>query len=150
MSTTPWTIIHPRRPSGSGWRKGPPVPARYTLGYDAEAWIHPLHNLRVISAVEVVTPEPGGEALGPEYHVSVSKGGNPDGSPARCSSEEARWVLSEFALEDAEEDNHVPNGRVRNFWRAVADKFSGYECLCKDAEPAIREDKGDFVWRPTS
>ena len=24
------------------------------------------------------------------------------------------------------EDNHVPGGFVRNFWRPVADRFSGY------------------------
>ena len=45
------------------------------------------------------------------------------------------------------EDNHVPGGFVRNFWRPVADRFSGYECACVATEPAIVEDKGDFVWR---
>jgi hypothetical protein len=29
----------------------------------------------------------------------------------------------------------------------VADHLSGYECPCQETEPAIREDKGDFVWR---
>jgi hypothetical protein len=43
--------------------------------------------------------------------------------------------------------NHVPSGRVRNFWRPVADHLSGYECPCVADEPAIREDKGDYVWR---
>ncbi|AHC47973.1 hypothetical protein AX27061_3513 [Achromobacter xylosoxidans NBRC 15126 = ATCC 27061] len=56
-------------------------------------------------------------------------------------------MLDEFDLIDANEDNHVPSGRVRNFWRPVADRWAGYECPCQENEPAMREDKGDFVWR---
>ena len=40
-----------------------------------------------------------------------------------------------------------PNGCVRNFWRPVADHLSGYECPCVEHEPAMVEDKGDYVWR---
>jgi len=29
----------------------------------------------------------------------------------------------------------------------VADRFSGYERACVATEPAMVEDKGDFVWR---
>jgi hypothetical protein len=74
----------------------------------------------------------------------------PDGTSIRCDSNEAKWVLDQFGLEGAEEDNHVPFGIVRNFWRPVADKLVGIECQCKAEEPEIREDKGDFIWRPTS
>jgi hypothetical protein len=88
-----------------------------------------------------VANEPGQPELGPEYHLSVSLSG------ARCSAADALFVLAAFELTDAKEDNHVPSGRVRNFWRPVADKLSAYECPCVDDEPAIREDKGDFIWR---
>ena len=81
-----------------------------------------------------------------EYHISISKPVRP-GVTKRCDSNEARWVLSQFNLEGAEEDNHVPGGRVRNFWRPVANSLVGIECECKESEPAIIEDKGDFVWR---
>lgn len=142
------TIIQPKRPTGPGWVAGPPVDPRHSLGYDAFAWQHPELSLRVISAVEVAEVEPGEEAIGPCYHVSISKGAR-DGRPIRCTSEEARWVLTQFGLEDGKEDNHVPHGKVRNFWRPVADRLSGYECPCVDKEPAIREDNGDYVWRPS-
>jgi hypothetical protein len=85
---------------------------------------------------------------GPEYHVSISK--QLFAGPTRCTSDEARWVLEQFGLDGAEEDNHVPGGVVRNFWRPVATGLIGLECECKAEEPAIREDKGDFVWRPVT
>lgn len=31
--------------------------------------------------------------------------------------------------------------------KIVADKYVGHECECKKSEPAIKEDKGDFIWR---
>jgi len=111
------------------------------MGFDAIAFRHMDSDLCVISAVEVAKDEPGAEHIGPEYHVSISK------RAQRCSSQEAKWVLKQFNMEDAEEDNHVPNGKVRNFWRPVSDRLSGYQCPCKDSEPAITEDKGDYVWR---
>jgi len=111
------------------------------MGYPVEAWEHVQNGLFVLSAVEVAT-QPGKVDLGPEYHISISAMGN-----RRCSSADALWVLAQFDLIDALEDNHVPGGFVRNFWRPVADRFSGYECACVATEPAIVEDKGDFVWR---
>ena len=146
MNARVHSIIQPKRPTGPGWQPGPTVPEWVTFGYAAEAWTYPARGLHVISAVEVAETTPGSEELGPEYHLSISRTGR-NGHPDRCSSADARWVLAQFTLEDAEEDNHVPHGRVRNFWRTVADKFSGYECHCKDTEPAIVEDQGDFTWR---
>lgn len=136
------SIIQPKRPSGPGWRIAtgwtcPPQLAQ--LGYPVEAWEH-SGGLFVLSAVEVAH-EPGKPELGPAYHLSVSAFGK------RCSSSEALWVLGQFDLADALEDNHVPNGKVRNFWRYVADDLAGVACPCVDDEPAMREDKGDFVWR---
>lgn len=138
------SIIQPKRPSLPGWRPAtwwqcPPQLA--ALGYPVEAWEHPGTGMFVMSAVEVAKPEPGEMPLGPEYHLSVSHNG------ARCTAGDALWVLHAFGLADAKEDNHVPSGKVRNFWRPVADHLSGYECPCVDSEPAVREDKGDFVWR---
>lgn len=69
-------------------------------------------------------------------------------SVRRCDSTEAKWVLNQFGLDGAEEDNHVPYGKVRNFWRTVAAPLIGLDCACKEEEPAFVEDKGDFVWRP--
>ena len=137
------SIIQPKRPTAQGWTRDtwwqcPPSLA--ALGYPVEAWEHARSGLFCMSAVEVAS-EPGKPELGPEYHLSISRMGE------RCSSAEALFAMAAFDLLDAKEDNHVPNGKVRNFWRPVADNLSGYECPCVETEPTIREDKGDFVWR---
>ena len=135
------SIIKPKTPSGTGWVKiHNPIAALRSLGYPHATWRHHANGLLVISAVEVAT-DPGQPSLGPEFHLSISQNG------ARCSAADALWVLAQFNLTDAKEDNHVPGGKVRNFWRPVADHLSGYECPCTEVEPAIREDKGDYVWR---
>lgn len=139
-------VVKPKRPVMQHWRRAtwwqcPPQLAE--LGYPVEAWEHPSSGLFCLSAVEVAS-EPGKPALGPEYHLSVSMSGQ------RCTAADALFVLASFGLEDAKEDNHVPSGKVRNFWRPVADRLSGYECPCVDEEPAIREDRGDYVWRGVS
>ena len=141
------SIIKPKQPTGKGWERAtwwqmPPLMA--SLGYPVEAWLHPGARVFVLSAVEAVSGDD--EDTGPQYHISVSIVG-PDGSPQRIDSNAAKWVLKDFGLEDATEDNHVPHGKVRNFWRPVADRFSGYECPCVESEPAITEDKGDYIWR---
>lgn len=138
------SIIKPKRPTGPGWQRDAAwqcPQGLLALGYPVEAYGH-VDGIFVLSAVEVAN-EPGKVSLGPEYHLSMSLNGG------RCSSADAVWTLGQFDLVDAKEDNHVPNGRVRNFWRPVADHLSGYECPCVDIEPAIREDKGDYVWRGT-
>lgn len=136
------SVIKPKRP-GKDWAREtrwqcPPQLA--TLGYPVEAWAHLASGLFCLSAVEVAH-EPGRPDLGPEYHLSISLNGQ------RCTTADALFALAAFDLLDAKEDNHVPSGRVRNFWRPVADNLSGYECPCVDDEPTIREDKGDFIWR---
>jgi hypothetical protein len=127
-------------PMGSGWTEVP-ADQRFTMGFPLRAFLH-RSGLFVMSAVETVSDED----KGPEYHLSITKQVN--GKPIRCDSNAAKWVLEQFGLDGAEEDNHVPFGMVRNFWRAVATGMIGLECKCKAEEPAIREDKGDFVWRP--
>ncbi len=136
-------IIKPKQPKGAHWRvcKSWIMPqALRVLGYPCEPWENLALGVFVLSAVEVAE-EPGKPSLGPEYHLSVSSNGR------RCSSSTARIVLADFGLEDAKEDNHVPGGKVRNYWRPVADHLSGYECPCVDTEPKMVEDKGDYVWR---
>lgn len=137
------SIISPKRPDAAGWQRATwwrPTPAIIAYGYPIEPWEHPESGLFVLSGVEVAH-EPGQPELGPEYHLSISLQGR------RCSTADAMFVLAAFGLTDATEDNHVPSGRVRNFWRPVADRLSGHECPCVDDEPAIAEDRGDFVWR---
>lgn len=139
-----YSIIKPKRPTIEGWKLGPTPPSEVSLGYESESWFHPASGLCVISAVEVAKDGDGIER-GPEYHVSISREGY-----RRCTSQEARMVIKQFDMEGAEEDNHVPYGIVRNFWRPVAEKLIGLDCACKETEPVIVEDKGDYVWRGNS
>lgn len=141
------SVIQPLRPKSAEWmlwESGDLV----RMGYACERWYNERAKLQVLSAVEVAVDKDG-ISRGPEYHISISKL-NFDKArprPRRCDSSEAAWVLRQFGLEGAEEDNHVPGGVVRNFWRTVAEPLVGLQCQCKAEEPAIREDKGDFVWR---
>ena len=137
------SVIKPKRPVMQGWSREHEwvMPSQLAeLGYPVEAWSHAANGLFVLSAVEK-TNEPGKPDLGPEYHISISANGN------RCTSADALWALAQFDLVEAKEDNHVPSGRVRNFWRPVADHLAGYECPCVGVEPNIVEDKGDYIWR---
>lgn len=138
------SIIQPKEPApDNGWRRAAwwKAPAELVkMGYPVIAFEHLETGLFVLSALEVIDG-PGEPDLGPEWHISISK------NQRRCTSAEALFVLHHFGMDDAREDNHVPNGVVRNFWRHVADNLSGYECPCVDEEPAMREDKGDFVYR---
>lgn len=133
-------VIKPKRPTPPGWRRiHYKVPGFGEIAH--EVWAHDGARLGVISAVEVAAEAPGMAPLGPAYHISISRFGE------RCAAADAVWAIAQFGLADAQEDNHVPDGKVRNFWRYVADNLSGYACACVDVEPAIREDRGDYVWR---
>jgi len=151
------SIIKPLRPKNQArnqWLESPGIVeelarAGYPSGYPIERWIHYGYDITVLSAVEVAK-ERDGSTNGPEYHISVSKATYPCGiyKPVRLDTTEAKWVLAEFGVDGAEEDNHVPHGVVRNFWRPVAEGLVGKECACKAEEVVIREMKGDFIWRP--
>lgn len=138
------SIISVLRPRGDGWTAAPGA-KQFTMGMPSRAFWHGKSNLFVISAVETMSDED----RGPEYHLSISKPVAP-AIVMRCDTNEAKWVLDQFGLDGAEEDNHVPYGKVRNFWRPVAHRLVGLECECKAEEPTIVEDRGDFVWRPIS
>lgn len=146
-------IIKPMRPkgidektmTGRGWVRWsiPPVLPNGSRPYALEYWYNRGHEVQVLSSIEVVSGE-GPDR--PEYHVSISA--LPwMGRVKRCSEWLARWVLKEFEFTDYTQDNHVPNGIVRNYWRPVAENTSPI-CHCVETEPKIVEDKGDFIWRP--
>ncbi len=138
-------IIKPLAPSGDGWIGGEDVRQYMRSAFPLTAWSHPQLQLFVLSAVEVAS-DTDDVSRGPEYHLSVSKQYQ-RGVPSRCSAEEGAFVLKTFGgLDGWEEDNHVPNGRVRNYWRAVAENMVGRECACKESEHRVVE--GDFEYRP--
>lgn len=138
---TPSVIAVPR-PRGGGWEELPLPPPLPMFGYPTRLWFHKRSGIRVIAAVERTT-----DAVcdGPEYHLSISR--LLGGRVSRVDRNDALWVLGIFGVDGAREDNHVPHGLVRNFWRPVAGDWVGVKCKCEDDEPAIVEDKGDFVWR---
>lgn len=136
------SAIQPKRPQGNNWTRFD-LPFQFdNNGYPVEGWMLEGQGITALSAVEVAH-DPDQPDVGPEYHLSISRNGG------RIDSQGAAWVLRQFGLEDATEDNHVPHGVARNFWRPVADNLSGIECGCKDEEPAMVEDKGDYIWRGT-
>ena len=137
------SIVAVLRPRVIGWREVPTNGLPVEMKGPNHVFFHEASSLAVISAVEFIDD---GKVDGPEYHLSISRQHRTLGI-RRCSSNDARWVLVQFGLDGAHEDNHVPRGLVRNFWRPVADSMVGRECLCVADENAIREDKGDFVWR---
>ena len=139
------SIVAALRPRVLGWSEVSTSRLPAAAVAPCRAFVHDESGLGVLSAVEFIDD---GRVDGPEYHLSISRQHRTLGT-RRCSSTEARWVLVQFGMDGAREDNHVPNGRVRNFWRPVADPMVGRECLCVARENAIVEDKGDFIWRAT-
>lgn len=137
------SLIKPMRPTGHGWVGGEDM--SHLLGWPTEAWFHREHLLQVFSAVEVASDKEGIGPAEPHYHISVSRLVR-DHQPERCTLSHAMWALAQFNLSEAIEDNHVPDGKVRNFWRPVADPLVGKECVCVAEEVAVVE--GDYVWRP--
>lgn len=138
-------IINPLAPTGDGWVGYGDQRAALRSVFPVTVWEHSTLRLFVMSAVEVAT-DTDGIYRRLEYHISISKQ-LCRGVPSRCSQGEAQWVLRAFGgLDGWEEDNHVPNGQVRNFWRAVAENMVGRECACKKNETVIVE--GDFEHRP--
>lgn len=124
-------IIKSKRPKDASWKRVDSI--RGIDGGTIERWMH-VSGLLVLSSVEA--PE---RDIGPEYHVSVTMAGK------RCTSNEAKFALKAFDMEHSDEDNHTLI--ARNFWQPVADCKADYVCPCKDEEPSIKLDKGDFVYR---
>lgn len=147
-STDELLIVKPLVPRGRGWVQWVfEYPAgHYVTPYAIERWYHRGQETQVLSAIEVV-PNAVETDVRPEYHLSVSGVKWMATKNYRCSDSRARWVLKEFGLEGFFEDNHVPGGLVRNYWRPVADSLVGQVCPCVDEEPTMREMQGDYVWR---
>lgn len=145
-------ILKPFRPITGGWVEwqanwrswGPDGAVPYVI----ERWYNRGQELQVLSSIESVDPEDGsGRRL--EYHVSVSGLKYGADRPYRVSDSRARFALKAFGFDGYTEDNHVPHGIVRNYWRPIEDRLQGIECPCVDEEPAFREMQGDFTWRGT-
>lgn len=127
------SIIAPKRPLEAESWVCTSKPA-----FATEVWDHP-EGVRVISAVENAA-ELAFLPATPHYHISISF------NQGRIEADFAQVVLQLFGMDDAEEDNHVPDGIARNYWMPVAVRNIGKDCICKSTEPAIVE--GDYVWRP--
>lgn len=146
-------IIQPLRPAVvlTDWLKDTiDNPELLRSAHVIERWFHKGQLLSVLTAVEAVEPDKG-KAARPEYHISISRLAVIRGEVviARVDSATALEVLRQFGAEGFLEDNHVPHGKVRNFWRPVAGNYVGEVCKCQETEPEIREDKGDYIWRGT-
>ena len=92
-------------------------------------------GVRAISAVQMVDGKP-------QWQVSFSHMG------ARIPSGWMEALLKQWDIEEFDEDNHVPNGKVRNYWKPF-DSLTPTVCPCKDKEPPT-EEEGGYVWRPDS
>lgn len=133
-------ILKPKRPNkNSGWQLVGETKDQF--GYDKYFYTHP-NGFVAISALEVADGIIRNEAI-PQYHVSISK------HPAiRCSSQDAKFILKQFGMSDALEDNHSPSRIIRSFWLPVDENKIGIDCHCVENEPAVILDKGDYIWRP--
>lgn len=147
-------IIKPIEPIGAdglplpGWSYNTRLPTEYEL----HAWDHE-YGVSALTGLEVVEEKDHPESSGPHYHVSLTRWYRARGElkgPIRIDSADAAYVLREFfgGLEGWEEDNHIKGGKARHFWRPVDESKIGMECFCKQHEPRIIEDGGDYVWRP--
>jgi hypothetical protein len=134
------SIVQPLAPTGNGWREFQPPQVILNEGWPVRGFF--IGNISIFSSVEVVE-KVDGSGLGPEYHVSLSKV-VPRSHIERVPLDQALAIMRKFG-DGWLEDNHVPNGKVRNFWRPVAEKLTEEECPCVETEPAVIE--GDYVWR---
>lgn len=140
-------IVHPLRPRGGGWVQWPTDTSGWeTQPYAIERWYNRGEETQILTAIEIILPE-GSTETRPEYHVSISGLKYGASKNYRCSDSRARWILKQFGLDGWFEDNHVPDGLVRNYWRPVAEPKVGEICACVEHEPAMREMQGDYVWR---
>jgi len=140
-------IIRPLKPKGPGWIEWDCDTTRWPRKpIEAHRYYNRANEVQVISALENVQERPGVESW-VEYHVSVSGVKYGSARPYRISEKRAQWTLREFGLDGSTQDNHVPGGVVRNYWRPIAEPNVGRECPCVETESKITEMKGDYVWR---
>lgn len=133
-----------KRPKGGGWSEAPIRDPRMLPYLDGASWLHEASGVRVLSTTELI------DGRGLEWHVSVSL--YTGAKPTRAGRYAMRLVRKAFGMEAADEDNHVPNGIVRNLWLPIADIGA---CECVETERPIVEavnehadERGDdYVWR---
>lgn len=113
----------------------------------SELWTRYRHahtGAMVLSAVELAA-DTSGDHL--EWHVSVS-----GPKATRAGTGLMQVVRRDFGMEAAIEDNHVPNGVVRNLWLRVNPDTRG-PCDCEGEReevypiPGAGEDGGEYVYR---
>ena len=139
LSKNTTNIIKPKKPiAGSRWKYNGPIDI--DPKFESYSYLHP-DGFVAISAMVVADGIITNQPI-PQFHLTISKKG-----ARRCSSADAKFILKQFGMDLSLEDNHVESGFVRNFWMPVAQDWIGKECDCIDDEPAIKEDKGDFIWR---
>jgi len=122
----------PKRPRSGAWvRTG----THTYKGGTAEIYDHPS-GMRVLSSVDWVS---GADGKGLEFHISISAMGG------RANRDQVRQALADFGMRKGIEDNHVPNGKARNFWLPV-DPALKAGCHCFETEEP--HDEGDgYIWR---
>ncbi len=125
-------LRHERDPSEPGWVDRGPAPPQIA----GRGRIWQRGDVRVISALEVAE-YPDGSGRGPQWHVSISRGGQ------RPRPRDVKRALRAFGLVGAEEDNHHP-GNARHFWRPL-DATKRVDCECKATEDTIVEPDG-YRW----
>ena len=146
------SVIQPLQPKNMPWEEIPVEGPLARAGFPVQRWIQWPGNypgalgISILSAVEVVADEPGGEEF-VQYHISVS-GFDRSDTILRLSKTIADAAIAAFGVDGFEVDNHVPNSKVWNYWRHVADPLVGKECACVKDEKLIVE--GDYPWRPVS
>jgi hypothetical protein len=149
MMAIPNVVASLRPLNLAGWVRWPiPLGSDLERIAGAELWFNESHMVLVCSAVESIAGED--DKARAEYHLSVSRRVRDRSEVYRCDMDTARWAIRQFGFDGAEEDNHVPHGKVRNFFRPFAWNAVGQACICKASEPKIIEDKGDYVWRDAS
>lgn len=103
-------------------------------GWDKNAQGYFYLNLMDVIAISSIHEIKGK----PQYHVSFSHAGQ------RIPQGWMEALLRQWDIANWEEDNHAPNGRVRNFWKPFDPEVK--ECACKIIEEP-HEEEGGYVWR---
>ena len=131
------TRLRHRAPNSrsKGWQPTGPVLVDPIQTLDAGAYRR--GKVTVITAVELAELPDGSGEIGPQWHVSISRGGR------RPKPAEVARALRAFGMRGAEEDNHHP-GNARHFWLPV-DPARRVECECKTEEATVVEPDG-YTW----
>lgn len=137
-------ILQPIRPTKGVWIQWEVSGALEQQCYAVERYYNQALEVQVITAIEAL--EQPDRSTRFEYHISVTGCRAQTHRVYRCSDQTAKCALEMFGFTNYAEDNHVPGGLARNYWRPVVETQDP-GCECFDTEPKIIEDKGDYIWR---